>query len=85
MKAKVHKTRHDSQGERFAIVEVHDRVPVVERVGSEFTIEEVFETLRERGVAEDETLAMLRSARIAFWAALSRASIAATVAGWTIH
>ena len=85
MKARVHKTRHDSQGERFAIVEVHERVPVVERVGSEFTIEEVFETLRERGVAEDETLAMLRSARIAFWGALTRASSAATVAGWTIH
>ena len=85
MKARLHKTRHDSEGERFAIVEVHDRVPVVERVGSEFTIEEVFETLRERGVAEDETLAMLQSARIAFWRALSGASIAATVAEWTIH
>lgn len=85
MKATLHKTRHDAHGERFAIVEVHDRVPVVERVGSEFTLEEVFRTLRERGVAEDEALAMLRSARIAFWRALSQASIAATVAEWTIH
>jgi hypothetical protein len=85
MKAELHKTRHDAHGERFAIVEVHDRVPVVDRLGSEFTIEEVFRTLRERGVAEDEALAMLRSARIAFWRALSQASIAATVAEWTIH
>jgi hypothetical protein len=85
MRAKLQKTRHDSDGERFAIVEVHDRVSVVARVGSEFTIEEVFHALRERGVAEDETLAMLRSARIAFWRAMSHASIAAAVAEWTIH
>ena len=85
MKAKLHKTRHDARGDRFAIVEVHDRVAVVERVGSEFTIEEVFRTLRERGVGEDDALAMLTSARIAYWRAMSLASIAATVAEWTIH
>ena len=56
-----------------------------ERAGSEFTIEEVFRALRERGVAEGDTLAMLRSARIAYWRSLSLSSIAATVAEWTVH
>ena len=85
MKAKLHKTHHGVDGERFAIVEVHDRVPVEERAGSEFTIEEVFRALRERGVAEGDTLAMLRTARIAYWRSLSLSSIAATVAEWTVH
>jgi hypothetical protein len=85
MRATLHKTRHDEDGERFAVVEVHDRARVVERAGSEFTIEEALRALRERGVAEDEALAMLRSARIAFWRGLSDESIAATVEGWTVH
>ena len=85
MRARLHKTRHDADGERFAVVEIHDRACVVERVGSEFTIEEALRVLHERGVAEEEALAMLRSARIAFWGSLSDDSIAATVEGWTVH
>ena len=85
MKARLHKTHHGVDGERFAIVEVHDRSPVEERAGSEFTIEEVFHALRERGVAEGDTLAMLKSARIAYWRSLCVTSIAATVAEWTVH
>ena len=85
MRARLHKTRHDADGERFAVVEIHDRACVVERAGSEFTIEEALRALRERGVAEDEALAMLRTARIAFWHGLSDESIAATVEGWTVH
>ena len=85
MRARLHKTRHDADGARFAVVEVHDRACVVERAGSEFTIEEALRVLHERGVAEDEALAMLRSARIAFWRGLTDDSIAATVEGWTVH
>jgi hypothetical protein len=85
MRARLHKTRHDEDGERFAVVEIHDRAPVVERAGSEFTIEEALRALRERGVAEDEALAMLRSARIAFWGGQSEDLIAAAVEGWTVH
>ena len=85
MRARLHKTRHDEDGERFAVVEIHDWARVVERAGSEFTIEEAFRALHERGIAEDEALAMLRSARIAFWRGLSNESIAATVEGWTVH
>ena len=85
MRATLHKTRHDADGERFAVVEIHDRACVVERAGSEFTIEEALRVLRERGVAEDEALAMLRSARIAFWRGLTDDSIAAAVEGWTVH
>jgi hypothetical protein len=85
MRARLHKTRHDADGERFAVVEIHDRACVVERAGSEFTIEEALRVLQERGVAEDEALAMLRSARIAFWHGLSHETIAATLEGWTVH
>ena len=85
MRARLHKTRHDAHGERFAVVEIHDRACVVERAGSEFTIEQALRVLHDRGVAEEEALAMLRSARIAFWGGLSDDSIAATVEGWTVH
>jgi hypothetical protein len=85
MRARLQKTRHDEDGERFAVLEIHDWARVVERAGSEFTIEEALRALHERGIAEDEALAMLRSARIAFWRGLSDESIAATVEGWTVH
>ena len=54
MKAKLHKTHHGVDGEPFAIVELHDRVPVEERAGSELRIEEVFRALFLKPARSDD-------------------------------
>ena len=54
MKAKLHKTHHGVDGEPFAIVELHDRVPVEERAGSELRIEEVFRALSLKPARSDD-------------------------------